>query len=381
MSVRPRFLRRRPVDVPLVPGNQVQLLFDGGPYFEALEAAIASAQSYVWIETYIFAPDATGFRIARALAERSKAGVEVALSYDGYGSLEITDELITLFEAARVKVVEYNPVSPFTGKWPWSRRNHRKFVIVDGRVAVIGGLNIGDDYASVEDGGRGWRDTGARIEGPAVAQLEEMFRQTWAQSGGDALARGSVQAGPVEGGVPVRFVGNFARQRRSDIRRDYLRAILGSTKTIRLMNAYFTPDRRMLSALVRAARRGVEVEIIIGGATDVWVILMVTRGLYAHLLKNGVRIYEWHERILHAKTAVIDGVWTTIGSANMNLRSVRYDLEANVTIAASAIGAQMDQAFLKDRARSRQITAGEWAARPARDRLLEWFFGLFRRLV
>ena len=190
-----------------------------------------------------------------------------------------------------------------------------------------------------------------------------------------------LSVGPVPGGVPVRFVGSFARKLRADIRRDYVGAITGATKTIRLMNAYFTPDRGLVRALVKAARRGVKVEIIIGAATDIWVILMVTRGLYAHLLKNGVRIWEWHERVLHAKTAVIDGVWSTIGSANMNQRSLRTDLEANVTIASSQIGAQMDTMFEADRARSREITPAEWSARPWYRRALEWFFGLFRRLV
>jgi cardiolipin synthase len=382
MSTGSRFLRRRRLaQIPLVPGNAVTLLRDGGPYFQALEAAIGAAQSYVWLETYILASDGTGWRIARALAERAAAGVEVAVSYDGFGSSELSDELITFFESARIKQVEFNPVSPFTGRWPWSRRNHRKILVVDGRVAIIGGLNIGNDYASVEDGGHGWRDTAARIEGPAVPQLEAMFRQAWEESRGSALRHPPLSVGPVSGGVPVRFVGSFARKLRADIRRDYIGAITSSTQTIRLMNAYFTPDRGLVRALVKAARRGVKVEIITGAATDIWVILMVTRGLYAHLLKSGVRIWEWHERVLHAKTAVIDGVWSTIGSANMNQRSLRTDLEANVTIASAQVGGEMDAMFEADRTRSREITIAEWSARPWYRRTLEWFFGLFRRLV
>lgn len=376
-----RWVERLRERVPYTPGNRVELLPDGGRFFAAMEAAIAEAQHYVLVETYILRADKTGWRIARALAARANAGVEVALSYDGFGSLGLDHELLRFFAINGIRTLEFAPLSLSADALPWNRRNHRKTLVVDGAVALVGGLNIADDYAAVEDGGRGWRDTGCAVRGPAVAQLEGLFRETWARLGGATLRTEPRVLEPYADGHPARFVGNFARRGRADIRRAMLSAITRAQRSIRLTNAYFTPDGRFLRALVRAARRGVQVEIIVAGATDVKLVLLVSRGLYGYLMGHGVHIYEWHERILHAKTSVIDGEWVSIGSANLNQRSFALDLEANVTVVSPELGAQMDQMFEADRARSRAIDPAVWRQRPAWARLVEWFFGLFRRLM
>jgi cardiolipin synthase len=367
-------------ETPRLPGNRVQLLVDGGPFFDALEAAINSAEVYLWIETYILRDDDTGWRIAGLLAERAKAGVEVALCYDGFGSLGIDDAFVDYLRVAGVKLLEFAPLTVF-GRWPWLRRNHRKLVVVDGRLGIIGGMNIAADYDSLERGGANWRDTGVQIEGPAVAQLEAMFRRTWSRYGDHPLAS-PIRAAPTfpENEV-VRFIGNHARRNRAEIRRAYLRAFLTARKSIRIQNAYFSPDPVVLRALVRAARRGVKVELITAAATDVWPVLMVSRGLYGVLLRAGVVIYEWHERVLHGKTAVVDGEWTTVGSANFTHRAFLLDLEVNATILGTRIGAEMDALFDADIARCQRIDRALWQARPRSQRLLEWFFGLFRRLI
>jgi cardiolipin synthase len=376
------FFRRfqRALPLPFVAGNRVALLVDGGAFFKAVDEAIASAQRTVFVETYILRADKTGWRVANALADRARAGVECALVYDAYGSLGLDSALIDFLREAGVKTLDYRPISPFRGIWPWRKRIHRKSVIVDARIGIVGGQNICDDYAAVEDGGKGWRDTSVRVEGPAVVQLEAMFRRLWAESRGQELTTSSHTPEAYAEGHQVRFLGNFARRDRAFIRKAYILAILGAERRIRICNAYFVPDRVLTRALIRAARRGVRVEIIIGAATDVTAVLHMSRGLYSRLLLNGIKVYEWHDRILHAKTAVIDGEWSTIGSSNLDNLSSFRNLEVNATILGERIGGALDDQFEIDRARSTAILPELWARRPWVQRIIEWFFGHFRGL-
>lgn len=376
-----RWLPKRKEPVPFVPGNEVRVLCDGGAFFEAMVAAIQTARHYILVETYILRADNTGWRVARALAERAQAGVEVLLSYDSFGSMGLDPALLAFFAANQIQAVAYAPLSLHTSFVSWNRRNHRKTLVVDGQIALVGGLNIADDYASVEDGGRGWRDTGCQVQGPAIAQLEALFRKTWKDLAGTDVQSPPIPCAARPTGWPARFVGNFARRGRADIRRTTITAINRATKSIRLTHAYFAPDGRFLRTLVAAARRGVKVELLLAGNTDVVPVLLISRGLYGYLMKNGVQVYEWHERVLHAKTTVIDGEWLTIGSSNLNRRSFVLDLEANVTVVSAEIGREMDAMFERDRGRSRAIDPELWKQRPLWPRLVEWFFGLFRRMV
>ncbi|MBI2373617.1 MAG: phosphatidylserine/phosphatidylglycerophosphate/cardiolipin synthase family protein [Deltaproteobacteria bacterium] len=377
---RALFPRRRQL-TPFVPGNHVSVLFDGGEYFDAFIAAIESAKSYVFVEVYILASDQTGARVAEALAKKAEAGVEVALIYDSFGSMGVLDSSFVEALAARgVKVEEYAPVSWLNLLEAFRRRNHRKSVIVDGRIGIVGGLNVSDDYAAVADGGKGWRDTGVRVEGPAVAQLEAFFREGWRNARARPLVSLPGSCPPFADGYAVRFDTNEGRRDRASVRRAYLEGIVRARSTVLLTHAYFTPDAAIIRALRRVARRGVRVELITARTTDVKASWHVARGLYASLLPAGVRIHEWHERVLHAKTAVIDGEWVAIGSANLNRRSLRFDLEVNAFAAGPAIGKIMDERFAIDRARSEEITLEKYRERPVWDRFLEWLFGLFRPL-
>jgi cardiolipin synthase len=377
------FLRRgqRWLPVPYIGGNRVELLIDGGAYFPMLLQSIASAKRSVFLETYIYVADKTGWRVAEALVERAKAGVEVALVYDGYGSLMIDSKLVRYLREGGVKTLVFRPVSILKGVWPWSKRNHRKSAIVDGRIGIVGGQNISDDYASIADGGKNWRDTGVRVEGPAVAQLEIMFRAMWTRFGGVPLQSRPEVAEAYPGGHHVRFLGNFARRDRAFIRRQYVLAILQAEKSIRIANAYFVPDRVLLRSLIRAAKRGVKVELLIGAATDVLAVLHISRSLYDKFLRNGIQVYEWHDRVLHAKTAVIDGVWSTIGSSNLDTLSLVDNFEVNAVILGDRVGRALEDQFDMDVARSRAVLLDVWRRRPILQRLAEWFFGMFRRVV
>jgi len=333
------------------------------------------------METYIVAADKIGLKVKEALIEKAKEGVEVAFIYDAFGSLGLSDEYIEDLKTAGVRVHKFRPFSLAIGIKRWGKRNHRKILIVDGQIGFVGGMNISDNYAAAEDGGQGWRDTAVRVDGPAVAQLEGLFRQMWQRYARQDLKTQPLFAQSHPEGFEVCFIANRGRIDRAEIHRAYIRAILGAKKTVRIATAYFTPDRRLLRALKRAAKRGVRVEIITAGATDLEVILHASRGLYANLLRHGVHIFEWHDRILHAKTAVVDGVWSTVGSANLNHRTWLLDQEVNAMIFGESFAKQMDEQFASDRARCKAITKELWDQRPRWRRIIEWFFGLFRRLI
>lgn len=365
-------LKRAPA--PFTGGNRVEILTDGGPFFRALLAAIESAEHYVLLESYIVVADDAGWRVARALAARSRAGVEVAFCFDGYGSMGLDPELIRHLEDAGVKLLAFRPISVFRRIWPWSKRNHRKTLVADGQVGIVGGLNLASEYLPLEEGGEGWRDTAVRVEGPAVAELESMFRNLWAHEKGPVLERLPKLPARFPGGEQARFLGNYARRDRAFIRRAYLLAIFSAQRTIRICNAYFIPDRVIRRALIRAAQRGVTVEIIVAGRTDVPPALYATRSYYSRFLGHGIRIYEWHDRVLHAKTAVIDGEWSTIGSFNLDYLSSFRNLEVNAAIIGKRIGGAMDDQFEADRARSRRIDLALWKVRPLSMRLFEWIF-------
>ena len=366
---------------PLVGANRVELIIDGSPFFLDFIQTILSAKHYVFVETYIVADDRTGSKVKDALIQKAKEGVEVAFVYDAFGSLSLPDAYVEELMSAGVKVHKFRPFSFTIGLNRLVKRNHRKLLVVDGQIGFVGGMNLSDDYAALADGGQGWRDTAVKVDGPAVKQLEQLFRQMWARYAKIGLQTTPIQAIDYPGGHDVRFIANYGRVDRADIHRAYIRSILSAKKSVRIVTAYFTPDRKLLRALRRAAKRGVSVEIITAGATDLEVILHASRGLYANLLRHGVRIYEWHDRVLHAKTAVVDGFWSTVGSANLNHRTWLLDQEVNATITGEQFAKQMDTQFELDRARCRAITRELWRQRPMWRRLIEWFFGLFRRLI
>jgi cardiolipin synthase len=368
--------RRRPRgQPPLTAGHRVEVLTDGGDFFGALEPAIAAARTYAFLETYILASDETGWRVARTLAETAKRGVEVCVLYDGFGSLELDPYFAQYLENAGVKTCVYRPLTALGKASPWSRRNHRKSVVIDGGIGIVGGMNIAAEYDAPERGGAHWRDTSVWVEGPAVGDLEASFRRIWEESQGSSIRSSPRRSPPLEGGeVRARFTHNFLRKERAEIRAVYLEAVRGAQRSIRICNAYFVPHRKFRAALRAAAKRGVQVEIITAGNTDVALARLASRSYYPKLLKAGIRIFEWHERVLHAKTAVVDGGWSTIGSANLDYFSSFMNLEVNAVLESKRIGEEMEKQFLADRSRSTEITLQTWKTRPWYQRLFDWLF-------
>jgi cardiolipin synthase len=260
-----------------------------------------------------------------------------------------------------------------------NQRDHMKILVVDGEVGFTGGMNVGDEYAPLEEGGGGWYDMEVCVRGPVVSELDTLFARSWGQATGETVAR-------LEDRVPdappphvmAAVIDNFGVRNRSRKRIAYLHAIRASQTSVCLMSAYFIPDRGLRRSLRAAARRGVQVDVVVPSVSDVGVVLAASRHLYARLLRGGVRIHEWPDRMMHAKTGVIDGVWSTIGSYNLDRRSLFHNLEVSVVIADASFGARMQQIFDDELARSREVTLSECLARPWPERVWQWFCHLWR---
>jgi cardiolipin synthase len=366
-------LQRAPFAEVTVGSARVALLKDGLQAFPSMLAAIAAARQTICFETYILRDDATGQRFAEALRERAAAGVEVNLMFDGWGS-SVSDEFLLRLKLQGVRIIAFQPVRfGRLGKViaRLKRRNHRKALIVDGKVGFTGGLNISDDYAAQEDGGHAWRDTHVRLEGPVAAELERLFLETWRKYKGAPLTERLYARPPAAKGA-VRILGNHFRGDRKDIRRAYVSAMQSAQRNIYLTHAYFLPPSRILKELMRAARRKVKVAVILAASTDVGLVLWAARGLYGKLLRSGIEVYEWEGRILHAKTAVVDGKWSTVGSANLDALSLRQNLEVNAVVEDVAFANAVERMFEEDLASCTRITRQMIRERRLGERLLSW---------
>lgn len=350
----------------LLPGNDATLLADAEHTFPSMLAAIESATDHVHLETYRIQSDDTGWSFAEAIAAKARAGVEVRVLADAVGSIFATSKLVRLIEEAGGRFTFYRPIR--LGEHPafWHRRNHRKILVVDGAVGFVGGSNLCDEHRPSQPGAEAWRDTNVRLEGPVVRELAKQFRRAWWSATGEELAatRYLPPSSPVVGGAHGALVlANREWRRRHTIRRGYLSAFHRARRSIHLTQAYFIPDRGIQRALAAAVRRGVDVQVLLGGISDVPAVQHATRHLYGRLLARGIRIHEWPGRVLHAKTVCVDGEWSVIGSYNLDHRSFRHNLEIVVAIAGEPIGRDMDALFARDVALSREVTLARWQQR------------------
>ncbi|WP_437671863.1 phospholipase D-like domain-containing protein [Sorangium sp. So ce131] len=356
-----------------VGAHRLALLKDGAQAYAAMLAAIAGAERTICLETYILRDDRTGRRFAEALAERAAAGVEVSLMFDAWGS-SVSSSFLDGLRRAGVRALAFRPIELFVPLGKVARRDHRKALIVDGRIAFTGGLNISDDYAAPEDGGAGWRDTHLRLEGPAAAELQYFFLRTWQRAGGAPVEEQRYSYAERRPDPAVQIISNDLprRRHRHGIRNAYRHAIERARRRILITNAYFLPPLRIIHALSAAARRGVDVRIMVAGTTDVPPVLLASRTIYGHLLDAGVRMLEWRGRVLHAKTAVIDGLWSTVGSSNLDSQSLRMNLEVNAVVMHRGFAGAMERMFADDLAYCREITVAHWARRPFWERAASW---------
>lgn len=398
---------------PLVGGNRVRLLRDGPATHQAQLQAVGRARHHVHLDVYLLTDDELGQRYAELLARKARAGVRVRLIVDGLGGLGAGAEYRRRLQEAGVEIREFHSVSPLKDPrlWRLTRRNHRKILVVDGRVAFTGGINITDDYSGSSSGGgsrlsgssggpsgsrssRGWRDTQVGIEGPAVAEFQRLFLYWWGELGGPvedapaSLFPGIERRGDqyvrvvVDQGqdlldnllAPADGAWKALRGRRGDEARiyaSYLTAIGKARQRVWITQAYFAPNEAFVAALEDAARRGVDVRLLMPGESDVALLMHAARSHYQRLLDAGIRLYEYQDTVLHAKTAVIDGVWSTVGSANLDYRSFILNDEANAIIIGRDFGRQMEGMFEQDLQAAKPIDPRAWSRRPWMQRMKE----------
>jgi len=372
---------------PLVTGNKVTLLQDGEATYRAMFAAISEARDHINLETYIFEDDEVGRRFAEALVAKQRAGVSVSVIYDGIGGLGTPRELFEPLVEAGGKVLEFNPVNPLAAKAGWNvnERDHRKLLVVDGRVAFLGGINISSVYSggSLKSGvdprrPKPWRDTHVQIDGPVVADYQRMYLDTWRKQQGEPLpVRDFFPTLGPRGKDVVRAIGGSPDEPVSAIYATLVSAIEHAETEVLMTNAYFAPDPQLRTALKAAVQRGVDVKLILPSATDSNLIFHAGRSYYDELLRGGVKIYERRHVLLHAKTVVIDGVWSTIGSTNLDWRSALHNQEVNAVVLGQEFAQQMRAVFERDLAASEPIALAAWERRGLRDRLKQ---GLARLL-
>jgi cardiolipin synthase len=367
-------LIERLTDAPLYRDNDVELLLDGPQTHGAMLDAIRSAEHHVHLETYIFADDEVGTEFAEALAAKAGEGVTVRVIYDAIGSRGGEDGFWTELENAGVLVREFNPPDPVQDQNPFDidTRDHRKLLIVDGRVAFTGGINIDRNYVRPSDavGGRsassGWRDTHIRIGGPAVAAFQELFVGLWEMLD-EPLAEPPYAPPPRqldEGDTLVRVLASVGGDdTASPIWVAYQAAAKVAADRVWITQSYFAPDDELMAAITEAAARGVDVRILVAGFSDSDLLLNASRAYYDDLLDAGVAVYESQEQIMHAKTMVVDGYWSTVGSSNLDYLSFLHNHEANAVVLGAAFAAQLEDVFLADLEHAVPIDAAEWRQR------------------
>jgi cardiolipin synthase len=377
------------VGSPLTVGNDVKLLQDGPNTYRAMYDAIMTARDNINMETYLLEDDEVGQRFAQALIEKQNGGVQVNLIRDSAGTYSTPAAFFKNLADNGVNVLEFNPMNPLVARkvWELNQRDHRKLLIVDGRTAFLGGINISSVYSggSFNSGShaqasteQAWRDTDLQLKGPVVAELQKLFIETWEKQKGPPLAARDYFPRPETAGKQVvRAIGSSPDEPYSLIYATLMSAIASAETTVHLTNAYFTPDPQLLAALKAAAQRGVDVTLILPGKTDSWLAFHAGRGYYEELLRAGVKIWERRGAILHSKTALIDGVWVTVGSTNLDWRSFLHNHELNAVVLGADFGQQVQLMFDKDLKESDAITLEQWQHRSLDLRMKEMFARLW----
>ncbi|HEV7426218.1 MAG TPA: cardiolipin synthase [Thermoanaerobaculia bacterium] len=364
---------------PMSEGNRVTILKNGVEIFPAMLAAIRDAKRTINLEFYIYWDGEIGRKFAEALAEKARAGVTVKVILDAVGSAQMSQSLINFMARNGIDVEWYHPLRWYTLS-TLNHRTHRKLLVVDGCVGFSGGVGIADDWLGDADAKNHWRDTVARVEGPVVTQMQSAFMDNWVKSRGELLT--GLDYFPPLGEVGphlTQVLKSSPTEGSSTVKLLYIISIVSAVKSIYISNAYFVPDIDTTRALEAAVRRGVDVRVIVPGEfTDVPIVRQASRWHYERLLGRGIRIFEFQPTMMHAKTMVVDGAWTTIGSSNFDDRSFRLNDEVNINIFNDDIATQMEAMFHADLAKSEEVTLRKWFRRGWLDKTKEKLAGVFR---
>jgi cardiolipin synthase len=349
----------RAAGAPLIPSNRIRLLKDGAANYPAWLEAIRSARQWIHFESYIIHEDEIGRMFANVLAAKAREGVKIRLLYDWIGGARNASRgFFRRMSRAGIEVRSFNPPR-FDSPFGWVSRDHRKMLSVDGRIAYVTGLCVGERWMGAQNGSSSsldaWRDTGVEIEGPAVAEIEQAFAETWAVAGGTVPADElpSIESIPAAGSVGLRVVAT-APNTGGIYRTDQLVAAL-ARRSLWLADAYFLGTSSYVQALRSAAKSGVDVRLLIPGVSDLPVVRALSRAGLRPLLEAGVRVFEWNGSMMHAKTAVADGRWARVGSTNLNMLSWVGNWELDVIVEDERFAREMEAAYLDDLAHSTEI--------------------------
>jgi len=358
-------------------GNTVDLLLNGDQIFPAALAAIRGARETITYAQYFYEEGAIGLEVAEALAERCRAGVRVHILLDGFGTLYIPGSYREAMKTAGCEVSTFRPLSPMVLLWPLgfgksNNRNHRRILVVDGRVGFTGGVGVSPKWLGDGRKEGHWRQTDVRLEGPVVASLQAAFVENWLEATGNVLGgdtyfprlrqTGSVSAQVVRSSPAA---GSFSMYTM------FLLAMSAARHSIYITNPYFLLDDRMTRALIEAAQRGVKVAVLLPGAIDNNIVRHASRSTFGTLLEAGIEIYEYQSGLLHAKTMTVDGIWATVGSANLDTRSFALNEEVNAVVYHNNLVQQLERIFAEDLTYSRKVDLAQWRSRSVFDHLLE----------
>ena len=369
---------------PLVFGNQTRLLRDGAQAFPAMFEAMGQARDHINLEYFIFEDVVSGNqRLSSLLIDKLNHGVAVNIIYDAYGSQDTPGTLFDTLRRAGAKVLQFNPIDPasiLTGHSP-NDRDHRKIMVVDGHIGFVGGINLSHTYENPPsagvppDGDTGhayWRDTAMEIRGPAAAELQKLFFDTWHKQHADQVASANYfPAIPREGVQTVRIIGSTPGDERPLYFISLEQAIRSARQRIWLSTGYFVPPHQEREDLGKAVRRGVDVSIVVPRHSDVEAAVYAGRAAYGDLLEDGAHLFEMPNAVLHSKLATVDGVWTAIGSSNLDRRSVVFNNEVDAIVLGADTASQVEALLRQDMAMSVPVALQAWEHRPIGERLDE----------
>ena len=380
------------VDAQLLGRSRVEVLTDGREFYASELAAIRGARISIHVESFVFRPGGVSERFLEALTERARAGVKVRLIVDAIGSAPMRHASFVRLRAAGGEVVRYYPIRWYTLK-RFNNRTHREIIVVDGTIGFTGGAGMADWWAGEsepgQDGrGRPWRDTMIRIDGELVGGLQTTFVENWLEASGELLAGlehfpfcRADRVASVEGSVTGLVVSSTPSAGRATRARMLFQLLIASAREcIEICSPYFVPDRSMRQELVKAARRGVIVRILVPGRYhDHPVVRWASRRLYGELLRNGIEIHEYRPAMVHAKICVVDGVWSVLGSTNFDNRSFGLNDEINVAIVDRGVAKRIREDFARDLERSHRVSLEEWRGRSPGERLAASVASVFAR--
>lgn len=367
---------------PIVGGNRIDILLNGERIFPAMIDAIRSAQRTITYAQYFYEDGPVARDIAGAFAERCRAGVGVSILLDSFGARGIPREYVDEMQRAGCQVAWFRPLRP----WDFRRanqRNHRRILVVDGRLGFTGGSGVSRKWMGSGRIEGHWRDTDVRVDGPVVEYLQAAFAENWLEATGVVLGGEAYFPRPLppQGQVYAQVVRSSPSGGSFAMYTTFLLAVSSARTSIYITNPYFVPDTRMADAMIEAVRRGVRVAVLVSGAIDHNLVRQASRASFGRMLLAGIEIHEYRAALLHAKTMVIDGVWSTVGSTNLDNRSFALNDELNVVIYSSTVGAAMERIFQSDLAHAHPVDYTTWKHRPLTDKLFELLAAPLRDLL